>query len=49
MKIHHCVADGIAAATMLAALCDDGIGDRRADHDRAEQAGADDGSLLPFA
>ncbi|MGV0792262.1 WS/DGAT/MGAT family O-acyltransferase [Mycolicibacterium sp. XJ1819] len=27
MKIHHCVADGVAATHLLAKLCDDGIGD----------------------
>lgn len=28
-KIHHCMADGIAATHMLAGLCDDGIGELR--------------------
>lgn len=31
-KIHHCMADGIAATHMLAGLCDDGISDRFAHH-----------------
>ncbi|MEM6108344.1 wax ester/triacylglycerol synthase family O-acyltransferase [Mycobacterium sp. 050272] len=31
-KIHHCMADGIAATHMLAGLCDDGVGDRPARH-----------------
>ncbi len=34
-KIHHCMADGIAATHMLAGLCDDGIGDSFASHIRA--------------
>lgn len=35
MKIHHCIADGIATAHMLAGLSDAGIGDSFADHIRA--------------
>ncbi|BBZ38060.1 WS/DGAT/MGAT family O-acyltransferase [Mycobacterium conspicuum] len=35
IKIHHCMADGIAATHMLAGLCDDGIGDSYAHHIRA--------------
>lgn len=31
-KIHHCMADGIAAAHMLAGLSDDGVGDSFARH-----------------
>lgn len=31
-KIHHCMADGIAATHMLAGLCDDGIGESFASH-----------------
>jgi diacylglycerol O-acyltransferase / wax synthase len=34
-KIHHCMADGIAATHMLAGLCDDGIRDSFASHIRA--------------
>ncbi|MCV7030847.1 WS/DGAT/MGAT family O-acyltransferase [Mycobacterium sherrisii] len=34
-KIHHCMADGIAAAHMLAGLCDDGVGESFARHIRA--------------
>lgn len=34
-KIHHCMADGIAAAHMLAGLCDDGLGDSFARQIRA--------------
>ena len=38
MKLHHCIADGIAATNMLARICDDGAGgtfatDIRAAHD----------------
>jgi diacylglycerol O-acyltransferase len=35
MKIHHCIADGIAATRMLAALCDDAEGDTFATKIRA--------------
>lgn len=31
-KVHHCMADGIAASHMLAGLCDDGISDRHVRH-----------------
>ncbi|MGH7041932.1 MAG: WS/DGAT/MGAT family O-acyltransferase [Acetobacteraceae bacterium] len=34
-KIHHCMADGIAATHMLAGLCDAGIGESFASHIRA--------------
>lgn len=34
-KVHHCMADGIAATHMLAGLCDDGISDSYAHHIRA--------------
>ncbi|MGH3970381.1 MAG: WS/DGAT/MGAT family O-acyltransferase [Mycobacterium sp.] len=34
-KVHHCMADGIAATHMLAGLCDDGISDSFASHIRA--------------
>ena len=34
-KVHHCMADGIAATHMLAGLCDDGISDSFAGHIRA--------------
>ena len=33
-KIHHCMADGIAATHMLAGLCDDGISDSFVSHIR---------------
>ena len=33
-KVHHCMADGIAASHMLAGLCDDGISDRHVHHIR---------------
>lgn len=52
IKIHHCIADGIAATKMLAALCDDDPAnphtDRRAGPDRTEHTGADDGWLWPI-
>ncbi len=32
VKIHHSIADGIAATEMLGGLCDAGIGDGRAEH-----------------
>jgi diacylglycerol O-acyltransferase / wax synthase len=31
-KVHHCMADGIAATHMLAGLCDDGVADSYAGH-----------------
>lgn len=34
-KVHHCMADGIAATHMLAGLCDDGIDHRSMSHPRA--------------
>src|SRR5262249_10466192 len=37
-KVHHCMADGIAAAHLLAGLCDDGIGDSYVHHIRAAHA-----------
>ena len=37
MKIHHCVADGIATAQMLAKLSDDGAGETFADNIGAAQ------------
>jgi WS/DGAT/MGAT family acyltransferase len=37
-KIHHCMADGIAATHMLAGLCDEGIGDSFASHIRGATA-----------
>jgi diacylglycerol O-acyltransferase / wax synthase len=36
-KVHHCMADGIAASHMLAGLCDDGISDSFARRIRAAQ------------
>ena len=35
MKVHHCVADGIAATHMLSRICDDGEGDTTAPGIRA--------------
>lgn len=37
-KIHHCMADGIAATHLLAGLCDDGIGESFASHIRGTKA-----------
>jgi diacylglycerol O-acyltransferase len=37
MKIHHCIADGIAATHLLARLCDDDSGDSYATEIRASQ------------
>lgn len=37
-KIHHCMADGIAATHMLAGLCDDGIGESFASRIRATKS-----------
>lgn len=34
-KVHHCMADGIAATHMLTGLCDDGVSDSFAQHIRA--------------
>lgn len=42
-KIHHCMADGIAATHMLAGLCDDGIGESFASHIRAAKAAVPQG------
>lgn len=44
-KIHHCVADGIAATHMLAGLCDDGIGDSFASHIRAANEPKEQGNV----
>lgn len=38
MKIHHCIADGIATTQMLAKLSDDGAGDTFASDNRAARA-----------
>lgn len=35
MKVHHCIADGIAATHMLSRICDDGAGDTFATDIRA--------------
>lgn len=35
MKVHHCIADGIAATHMLSRICDDGAGDTFATEIRA--------------
>src|SRR5262249_17004469 len=34
-KVHHCMADGIAAAHMLAGLCDEGVSDSYTHHIRS--------------
>ena len=47
MKIHHCIADGIAATHMLARLCDDGGGDTFATEIRAANEPARIGLRLP--
>jgi diacylglycerol O-acyltransferase / wax synthase len=48
MKIHHCIADGIAASRMLAALCDDAEGGTFATKIRAaKQNPARSGRRLP--
>ncbi len=44
-KIHHCMADGIAATHMLAGLCDNGIGDSFATHIRAAKESKPQGLL----
>lgn len=45
-KVHHCMADGIAATHMLAGLCDDGVRDSFAHHIRgAQQANAGSGPV----
>ncbi len=48
-KIHHCMADGIAATHMLAGLCDDGIGDSFASHIRAAKEPEAQGLLQTIA
>lgn len=47
MKVHHCIADGIAATQMLTALSDDGIADSSAGNGRAAQAPVFAGELWP--
>ena len=47
MKIHHCIADGIAATHMLAGLCDDGEGGTFATEIRAAKEPARGGLQLP--
>lgn len=42
-KIHHCMADGIAAAHMLAGLCDDGIDESFASRIRATKESQEQG------
>lgn len=44
-KIHHCIADGIAATHMLVGLCDDGIGDSVVSHLRTVKPPMPDGLL----
>ena len=44
-KIHHCMADGIAATHMLAGLCDNGIRDSFASHIRAAKEPKAQGTL----
>lgn len=48
-KIHHCMADGIAATHMLAGLCDDGLGDSFASHIRAAKEPEAQGPLQAIA
>ena len=47
MKVHHCIADGIAATHMLARLCDDGGGGTFATEIRAAHEPARGGLRLP--
>ena len=47
MKIHHCIADGIAATHMLARLCDDGGGGTFATQIRAAHEPTRSGPRLP--
>jgi diacylglycerol O-acyltransferase len=47
MKIHHCIADGIAATRMLAALCDDAEGATFATKIRAAKEPTRGGLRLP--
>ena len=47
MKIHHCIADGIAATYMLARLCDDGGGGTFATPIRAAHEPTRSGPRLP--
>src|SRR5215213_4339817 len=47
MKIHHCIADGVAATHMLARLCDDGGGATFASEIRAAHPPARTGLRLP--
>jgi hypothetical protein len=46
-KIHHCIADGIAAAHVLASLFDDGEGDSYASHIHAVENVGPRGLRLP--
>lgn len=47
VKIHHCIADGIAATHMLARLCDDGAHATFASEIRAAHEPASSGPRLP--
>ncbi|MGV0792500.1 WS/DGAT/MGAT family O-acyltransferase [Mycolicibacterium sp. XJ1819] len=47
MKIHHCIADGIATMHMLSALADEGEGDTFASEIRAARAQPNRSNLLP--
>ena len=47
MKVHHCIADGIAATHLLARLCDDGGGGTFATAIRAAREPARGGLRLP--
>ena len=47
MKVHHCIADGIAATHLLARLCDDGGGGTFATAIRAAREPARGGMRLP--
>ena len=47
MKLHHCIADGIAATNMLARICDDGAGGTFATDIRAAHEPTRSGLRLP--
>src|SRR5689334_19318275 len=47
MKLHHCIADGVAATHVLGALCDGGDGETLATELRAGSAPAGRGLRLP--
>jgi WS/DGAT/MGAT family acyltransferase len=47
MKVHHCIADGIATAHMLAGLSDGSVGDSFAGHIRATKDSGPSGFAIP--